>query len=141
MKKEIYDGLKRAYECGEMLATNKEMWAAMGEEGGELSAYDFRLLSIYFKDLADDADHEEHPLLQIRVRTPKEEDRKEGEVYDYKEEMVFVFNSQGMKTPIKDNLEYLFTTSAEIIEEYTEDFLTDFPDAVLRWDFMGQDDD
>lgn len=136
MVEDITKRMKQAYTMAKMIIGMKEVFAdaADGDDIGEVSDYDFRLLSVFFTDYGDEEDKAEHPLLQIRVRTSKEEENR-GE-----EELAMVFNTYGARKPVEDIDEDLFNT-AQIIEKYTEKFLVEYPDAVLRWNYMGDDDE
>lgn len=135
MVDDIFKNLKNAYTLGEMITSMKDIFreASGDEEVGDLTAYDFRLLSVYFTDLGDEEDKTEHPLLQVRIRHT--DDMPEGS-----KELVLVFQTMGAHKPIEDIDEELRYV-ANLIEGYTERFCGDFPDAVLRWDFMGDDEE
>lgn len=132
---DIFNEMKRAYSMGKMITSMKDIFreASGDEEVGDLSAYDLRLVSVYFTDLGDEEDKTEHPLLQVRIRHT--DDMEEGQ-----EEIVLVFNTYGAHKPLEDVDEDL-RFAAKVIENYTERFCEDFPDAVLRWDFMGDDEE
>lgn len=135
MVDDIFKNLKNAYMLGEMITSMKDIFreASGDEEVGDLTAYDYRLASVYFTDLGDEEDKTEYPLLQVRVRHT--DDMPDGE-----KELVLVFQTIGAHKPVDDideDLRYV----ANLIEGYTERFCGDFPDAVLRWDFMGEDED
>ncbi len=135
MVEEIFNEMKRAYSMGKMITSMKDIFreASGDEEVGDLSAYDLRLVSVYFTDLGDEEDKTEHQLLQVRIRHM--EDMEEGQ-----EEIVLVFNTYGAHKPLEDVDEDL-RFAAKVIENYTEKFVGEFPDAVLRWDFMGDDEE
>lgn len=135
MVDDILKNLKNAYTLGKMITSMKDIFreASGDEEVGDLSAYDLRLVSVYFTDLGDEEDKDEHQLLQVRIRHT--DDMEEGQ-----EEIVLVFNTYGAHKPLEEVDEDL-RFAAKIIENYTQKFLEDFPDAVLRWDFMGDDEE
>lgn len=129
MKDEIFKDLKTAYKTGEFLVSTKSLIAEATEQNFT-DDYDFRLLTIFFTDLADEEDKDEHPLVEVRI---KHTANTEGEIIS------LVFQTQGAKKEVEDIDEELKFV-ADLIETYTEKFLNEFPDCILRWDFLGQEE-
>ena len=101
-------------------------WLSNEMEGKQEDTYDFPLVTIFFKDLAEETPIE-RPLLQVRIR-----DDNEGRG----EEIVMVFSTTGA-SKIVDDIDADLHEAAEYVERFTEEFLTQFPDAVYRWEWLG----
>ena len=126
MNDDLYEELKKRYTSAKTIIAAK--WLADEMEDKEEDTYDVPLVTIYYKDLAEEQPFEA-PLMQVRVR-----DDNDGRG----EEIVLVFTQEGCFKSVEDIDEELHF-AAEVMENYTEGFLNKFPDAVLRYVWFGDD--
>ena len=124
MIEEIYNDLKKRYNTAKIVTYSK--WLSDEMEGKQDDKYDIPLLTIFYTDLSDETP-KERPLLQVRVR-----DDNEGRG----EELVIVFTTTGA-SKVVDDIDTDLHQSAEYVEQFTEEFLTEFPDVVYRWEWFG----
>lgn len=125
MVDEIYNDLKKTYDSIKLVLAAKELSIEMEGNETEDETYDIPLLTIYYKDLAEEVPNE-YRLLQVRVRKFK----------DYEEELVIVMSSNGATKKV-ENIEEDLKSAAEMVEKATEEFLLVAPDIVYRWEWLG----
>ena len=124
MIEEIYNDLKKRYNSAKIVTYAK--WLSNEMEGKQEDTYDFPLVTIFFKDLAEEVPTENR-LLQVRIR-----DDNEGRG----EEVVVVLNSRGVSKVVTD-IDTDLKEVAGFIEKFTQDFLLEAPDIVYRWEWLG----
>lgn len=124
MVEEIKKELLKRYNTVKVVLAAK--WLSDEMENKESEKYDIPLLTIYYKDLAEEVPNE-YRLLQIRIR-----DDAEGRG----EEVVAVFTSTGASKIVTD-IDTDLQQAAEYVEKFTEEFLLEFPDVVYRWEWLG----
>lgn len=124
MVEEIKKELLKQYNTVKVVEAAK--WLSNEMENKESEKYDIPLLTIYYKDLAEEAP-KEYRLLQVRIR-----DDNEGRG----EEVVVVLNSRGVSKVVTD-IDTDLKEVAGFIEKFTQDFLLEAPDVVYRWEWLG----
>ena len=120
MVEEIKKELLKRYNTVKVVEAAK--WLSNEMENKESDKYDVPLLTIFFKDLAEEVPTENR-LLQVRIR-----DDNEGRG----EEIVMVFTSTGASKVVTD-IDTDLHQAAEYVEKFTEDFLLEFPDVVYTY--------
>ena len=122
MVESLKNDLKKTYDSIKLVLAAKELSIEM-EKGEEYSCtYDIPLLTILYKDLAEEVPTENR-LLQVRIR-----DDNEGRG----EEIVAVFVSTGV-TKVVTDIDADLKEVAGFIEKFTQDFLLEFPDVVYTY--------
>lgn len=120
MVEELYQSLKKEYSNAKIVIYAK--WLSDEIEEKESENYDIPLLTIFWKDLAEEVPKEE-PIAQVRVR-----DDGNGE------ELVIVLTTQGINKTVEDIDDELHF-AAGAIERFTEKVLLAFPDAIFRYEW------
>lgn len=138
LQKSIFEDLKRAYVAAHMVVDTKEIFEALAaDEGLDLkgcpSAYEVRLLTIYYSSTMDGETADKTPLCQLKVRHT--DGMNEGE-----EEMVMMLMTSAAKKTIT-NIDDDLMEAAHILEVITQKYVADFPDDMLWWNYMGDDDE
>lgn len=138
LQKSIYEDLKRAYEAAHMVVDTKEIFEALAaDEGLDLkgcpSAYEVRLLTIYYSSTMESETADKTPLCQLKVRHT--DSMNEGE-----EELVMMLMTSAAKKIVK-NIDEDLMEAAHMLEVITQKYVADFPDDMLWWKYMGDDDD
>jgi hypothetical protein len=124
MVEEIKKELLKRYNTVKVVEAAK--WLSNEMENKESDKYDVPLLTIFYKDLAEEVPNE-YRLLQVRIR-----DDNEGRG----EEVVVVLNSRGVSKVVTD-IDTDLKEVAGFIEKFTQDFLLEAPDVVYRWEWLG----
>lgn len=124
MVEEIKKELLKRYNTVKVVEAAK--WLSNEMENKESDKYDVPLLTIFFKDLAEEVPTENR-LLQVRIR-----DDAEGRG----EEVVAVFSSTGASKIVTD-IDTDLKEVAGFIEKFTQDFLLEAPDVIYRWEWLG----